>query len=150
MVANDCKCILVILIHVHIDTCKLIWVSVQNPEADKSVILLCAYRLPSGSGNPYLALAATLGAGIEGIKSKIQPPQEGAREDSEPLPKSLSDALAVLGENQTFRTALGEEFVENYIQCRSKCGVEKYGDHNLKEAIDTEIDKERSGHFEYM
>jgi len=56
-------------------------------------------RFPSGSANPYLILAATVAAGISGIKNKMECPPP--RQDNEkPVVKSLEQALAALEKDE--------------------------------------------------
>jgi glutamine synthetase len=72
-----------------------------NPKAKR-----IEYRAPDASGNPYLAFAAQLMAGLDGIKNKIEPhepvdkdlyelPPEEAKNIPQ-LPGSLGDALNAL------------------------------------------------------
>jgi len=53
-------------------------------------------RLPSGSANPYIVLAATVAAGLAGITNIYSPPESGA---VVLLPKNLSEALDALEED---------------------------------------------------
>jgi glutamine synthetase len=81
--------------------CIRIPITGANPKAKR-----IEYRVPDPSSNPYLAFAAMLMAGIDGIRNKIEPaapidkdlyelpPDEHA--DIEQVPASLSEALAAL------------------------------------------------------
>ncbi|HEY9894639.1 MAG TPA: type I glutamate--ammonia ligase [Candidatus Sericytochromatia bacterium] len=86
------------------------------------------FRCPDASCNPYLAFAAMLCAGIDGIKNEIDPgdsldvdiyeltPEELAKVPS--TPGSLMDALKNLETDHEFLTAGGvftEDFIENWI-----------------------------------
>ncbi|MBD2036816.1 type I glutamate--ammonia ligase [Phormidium sp. FACHB-592] len=86
------------------------------------------FRCPDASCNPYLAFAAMLCAGIDGIKNEIDPgdsldvdiyeltPEELAKVPS--TPGSLMDALKNLETDHDFLTAGGvftEDFIENWI-----------------------------------
>ncbi len=51
------------------------------------------FRCPDSSGNPYLAFAATMLAGLEGIKNKIEPP-EPIDKDLYELPPEEAGAVA--------------------------------------------------------
>ena len=88
----------------------------------------CEFRCPDPSANPYLAFAAMLMAGIDGIKNKIDPgdpvdkniydlpPEELAEFPS--VPGSLDQALDALEADHTFLTegdVFSADFVENYI-----------------------------------
>lgn len=66
-------------------------------------------RLPGGDANPYLLLAATLGAGLAGLQAQ-QEPLPGTP-DSARLPTSLPEALAALEASAVLREVLGEPLV---------------------------------------
>ncbi|ASJ08295.1 glutamine synthetase [Thermococcus siculi] len=77
------------------------------------------YRCPDPSANPYLAFAAILMAGLDGIKKKIEPEayvetnvydmgeQERERFGIETLPGSLGEALKAMRRDSVIREALG-------------------------------------------
>jgi glutamine synthetase len=74
-------------------------------------------RAGSGLSNPYLTAAATIAAGLLGIKQQrqLQPPVDGPSEDNPTLPKlpqTLESALAGLAADKDMKTLLGEEFVQ--------------------------------------
>jgi glutamine synthetase len=56
-------------------------------------------RLPDGTSNPYLALAAVLAAGIDGVERKLDP-QSSRRSDR--LPRSFEAALDALESDRGF------------------------------------------------
>ncbi|MFC2028508.1 type I glutamate--ammonia ligase [Chloroflexota bacterium] len=77
-------------------------------------------RFPDPSSNPYLAFAAILGAGLDGIEKKLTPPKplnnvnvynltEEDREsmDIPSLPGSLGEALIELEKDETIKNVLG-------------------------------------------
>ncbi|MBC7971130.1 MAG: type I glutamate--ammonia ligase [Verrucomicrobia bacterium] len=95
----------------------------SNPKAKR-----LEFRCPDASCNPYLAFAAMLCAGIDGIKNQIDPgasldvdiyeltPEELAKVPS--TPGSLMDALKNLETDHEFLTVGGvftEDFIENWI-----------------------------------
>ncbi|HXN07527.1 MAG TPA: glutamine synthetase, partial [Nitrospiria bacterium] len=85
---------------------------------DQSLRIEC--RIPGADVNPYLAYAAALASGLDGIKKKIEPPPifEGdiyAAESLPRVPKTLRDAIALFGESRFAKEALGEEVVEHYL-----------------------------------
>ncbi|WP_414564590.1 MULTISPECIES: type I glutamate--ammonia ligase [unclassified Anabaena] len=95
----------------------------DNPKAKR-----LEFRCPDATSNPYLAFAAMLCAGIDGIKNKIHPgepldkniyelsPEELAKVPS--TPGSLDLALEALENDHTFLTETGvfsEDFIENWI-----------------------------------
>jgi glutamine synthetase len=86
------------------------------------------FRCPDPSCNPYLAFAAMLMAGIDGIKNRIDPgdPVDKNIYDLPPeelagiptVPGSLGEALAALEADHEFLTegdVFTQDFVENYI-----------------------------------
>lgn len=89
-------------------------------------------RCPDPSCNPYLALAAILTAGLDGIKNKIQPPapinkniynmQEAERleERLQSLPLSLKEAINELKASELAREILGNHIFDKYIEAKNK------------------------------
>ena len=72
-------------------------------------------RAASGLSNPYLSAAATLAAGLLGIKENLtlQPMTDGPSEDAaelKPFPKTLDTALDALAADSAMKDLLGEEF----------------------------------------
>ncbi|HHP7244231.1 MAG TPA: glutamine synthetase family protein [Elainellaceae cyanobacterium] len=72
-------------------------------------------RAASGLSNPYLTAAATLAAGLLGIKNQsvLQPMVEGPSEDDPDLPKlpaTLDDALDALGADTEMQEQVGSDF----------------------------------------
>lgn len=95
----------------------------DNPKAKR-----LEFRCPDATSNPYLAFAAMLCAGIDGIKNKIHPgepldkniyelsPEELAKIPS--TPGSLELALEALENDHAFLTDTGvfsEDFIQNWI-----------------------------------
>ncbi len=95
----------------------------NNPKAKR-----LEFRCPDATSNPYLAFAAMLCAGIDGIKNQIDPgspldvdiydlsPEELAKVPS--TPGSLEDALSNLEKDHDFLTVGGvftEDFIANWI-----------------------------------
>ena len=89
-------------------------------------------RTPDPSCNPYLALAAILLAGLDGIQNKIQPPpptnknifrmtkEERAREGIGSLPTDLEEALNEMEKSALVRELLGEHIFTKYIEAKRK------------------------------
>jgi glutamine synthetase len=72
-------------------------------------------RAASGLSNPYLSAAATLAAGLLGIKAQrqLQPMVDGPSEDDpslSPFPKTLDAALDALAADTAMQEMLGTEF----------------------------------------
>jgi glutamine synthetase len=78
-------------------------------------------RIPGADANPYLAFAATIAAGLHGIKRKLKPPRrydKNAYEDPAlpEVPKTLREALAELERSAAARDAFGPKVVEHCLQ----------------------------------
>ncbi|MGY2182840.1 glutamine synthetase family protein [Pseudomonas agarici] len=75
-------------------------------------------RLPGADANPYLAIAASLAAGLHGIEQQLEPTAaiQGQFEvpDSLALPCTLHAALERLKHSQLAKDLFGEEFIEGY------------------------------------
>jgi glutamine synthetase len=83
------------------------------------------FRVGSADANPYIALAAALGAGLYGIEHELEPTQmvTGSAYDQEQpaelaLPRSLESAAAALRASTAAREYFGAEFVEHYAASR--------------------------------
>ncbi|SEL66004.1 type I glutamate--ammonia ligase [Paenibacillus sp. OK003] len=93
------------------------------------------FRTPDSTANPYLAFAAMLMAGLDGIKRKINPTELGYgpldkniydlsdadKENIRSVPASLEEALDALAADNEFLTEGGvftQEFIENYINLK--------------------------------
>jgi len=83
------------------------------------------FRLGSADANPYIALAAALGAGLYGIAHELEPTEMvtgNAYEQDQPeqlsLPGDLATAAATLRGSAAAREFFGTEFVEHYAASR--------------------------------
>jgi glutamine synthetase len=76
-------------------------------------------RIPGGDANPYLAFAALLAAGLNGVEQGLElpPPLEGNayESDAERFPHSLRDAIAALEGGTMARAAFGDDVVDHYL-----------------------------------
>jgi glutamine synthetase len=80
-------------------------------------------RVGDGAANPYLAIAATLAAGADGIRRELAPPPplsgDAYRADAEvagePLPASLEAALDALQGDAVLTDALGAPIVDTFL-----------------------------------
>jgi glutamine synthetase len=81
-------------------------------------------RVSGSDINPYLALAASIGAGLWGIAQELKledAPVEGSAymvEKAVRLPRTLQEATRRLSESKLAREILGEEFVDHYVRTR--------------------------------
>ncbi|CAI8761983.1 glutamine synthetase [Pseudomonas sp. IT-P253] len=80
-------------------------------------------RLPGADANPYLAIAASLAAGLHGIQNELEPsdPIQGEIEvpDNLSLPCTLHAALERLKRSQLAKELFGKEFIEGYIASKA-------------------------------
>jgi glutamine synthetase len=77
-------------------------------------------RIPGADINPYLAYAAALASGLDGIRNQIEPPPifEGnvyAAAELPKVPMTLRDAIAELEQSPFVREAFGEDVTEHYL-----------------------------------
>lgn len=80
-------------------------------------------RLPGADANPYLAIAASLAAGLHGIENELEPTAaiQGEFEvpDNLSLPCTLHAALERLKRSQLAWELFGNEFIEGYIASKT-------------------------------
>jgi glutamine synthetase len=112
--------------------CIRIPITGSNPKAKR-----IEFRCPDPSSNPYLAFAAMLMAGLDGILNKIEPPApvdkdlyelEGAEAAAIPqVPGSLGEVLDSLEADHEFLTKGGvfaEDLIETWIEFKRKNEVD--------------------------
>ena len=81
-------------------------------------------RVIGSDANPYLAMAASLGAGLYGIKNKLKLKQpatagNGYKEFSYGiLPANLDEATRMMKKSSVAKEIFGEKFVEHFTQTR--------------------------------
>jgi len=79
------------------------------------------FRQTAADMNPYIAMAACLGAGLHGIEQEIEPPDAvkgDATDVGPPLPKTLGAATEALANSETAKAIFGEPFVNHYVHTR--------------------------------
>lgn len=77
-------------------------------------------RAPGADANAYLAFAATLAAGLDGIEKETEPPAmfEGdvyAARELPHVPHSLLESIAALDGSEWARSVFGSDVVEHYL-----------------------------------
>lgn len=76
-------------------------------------------KLASAMANPYIVLAATIAAGLDGIKHNLSAEQSlnraSVQQKQFAIPVKLEDALVALEEDSVICAALGEPFVQYFI-----------------------------------
>jgi len=98
-------------------------------------------RLVSGAVNPYLGLAAFIGAGLDGIRRNLDPGEptiaknmytmsleEMRRQGTTLIPQSLPEALAAFEDDRVIQDALGAELAAEFVKVKRQEWV-KY--HNV-------------------
>ncbi|HHV21259.1 MAG TPA: type I glutamate--ammonia ligase [Propionibacterium sp.] len=100
--------------------CIRIPITGSNPKAKR-----VEFRCPDPSSNPYLAFAAIMLAGLDGIQNRIEPPEPIDKdlyelppdeyEDIATVPPTLDKVLDELEENHEFLLA-GDVFTEDLIE----------------------------------
>ncbi len=85
------------------------------------------YRAADGAANPYLVMGALVWAGLQGLRDgrRLREPTTRDPDELEPaerkaqalvrLPRTLSDALLLLAQNETMGQAMGAEFRAAYL-----------------------------------
>ncbi|KPK33965.1 MAG: glutamine synthetase [Betaproteobacteria bacterium SG8_40] len=93
-------------------------------------------RLPDGSANPYLATAAILAAGMDGVERKLDPgkpinenlyewsPQKLKKAGVDLLPQNLVEALDEFEKDKVLRAALGEDVSQEFLKLKRMEWVE--------------------------
>ncbi|WRN52317.1 hypothetical protein UM764_09785 [Staphylococcus aureus] len=97
----------------------------------KRIINCIEVRSVDPAANPYMALAAILEAGLDGIKNKLKVPEpvnqniyEMNREEREAvgiqdLPSTLYTALKAMRENEVIKKASGNHIYNQFINSKS-------------------------------
>ncbi len=87
-------------------------------------------RHPDPSCNPYLALAAMLKSGLDGIRNKITPPpamdqniykmssEDLKTNNIDELPSSLNEAISEMLKDEIITGTLGKHVVDNYVKAK--------------------------------
>jgi glutamine synthetase len=98
--------------------------------AKRGMSTRCEVRVPDPSCNPYLALAAMLAAGLDGVRNKIDPgdpvnknifamsERQKRRLKIRQLPANLSEALDYLEKDDVVGGALGSHILDNYLRAK--------------------------------
>ena len=89
-------------------------------------------RMPDPSANPYLALAVQLAAGLDGIRTKINPPDPVDRNIWElsvrdrrkykiaELPRDLGEAVDLLKRSAFMKQVLGDHVYQNFLAAKEQ------------------------------
>jgi glutamine synthetase len=89
-------------------------------------------RMPDPASNPYLALAVQLAAGMDGIRSKLTPPdpvdkniwtlsvRERRKYRIQELPRDLGEAIELLKKSKLVKQALGEHIFAHFVAAKEQ------------------------------
>jgi glutamine synthetase len=89
-------------------------------------------RMPDPSANPYLALAIQLGAGLDGVRRKAEPPEpidkniwklsvrERRRYKIQELPRDLGEAITLVKRSAFVRETLGEHVFRYFVAAKER------------------------------
>jgi glutamine synthetase len=77
-------------------------------------------RIPGADVNPYLAFAAAIASGMDGIVQKTEPPPPFigdvyAAAELPQVPSSLAEAVSLLESSSFARRAFGDEVIDHYV-----------------------------------
>lgn len=90
------------------------------------------HRVTDTSANPYLSLAATLAAGLDGIENETDPGEPTLKnayhEAYDRLPRTLPEALNHLERDEVLVEALGADLVEEFVKLKTD-EFDRYQDH---------------------
>jgi glutamine synthetase len=112
-----------------INRSALIRVPQVQPDRPESTRL--ELRCPDPSCNPYLAFAAMLRAGLDGIERELEPPpianedlyhlddQRRREQGLDILPGSLGEALEGLRRSELVRETLGDHIFERFLEAKT-------------------------------
>lgn len=87
-------------------------------------------RVGDSGMNPYLAQAAMIAAGLDGINRRLDPgapqninfyalsPKEIAARGIDILPQSLIEAVVALERSDLFKSTLGEDFIDEFVNLK--------------------------------
>ena len=75
-------------------------------------------RFPDPAANPYLAIAACIAAGLDGVKNKLEPSTENEKY-SITEPTNLMEAIISLKEDKVIADILGDELVKIYSEVKT-------------------------------
>ena len=89
------------------------------------------FRSPDSAANPYLALAVSLAAGLDGIRRKLTPGKgsmknqyemaEGEKQKAgiNTLPRDMKEALEIFKQSTYMKELLGDHIFNKYVEAKS-------------------------------
>jgi glutamine synthetase len=121
---------------------------IRKPAARVPAASRIELRSPDPSCNPYLAFAAMIHAGLDGIERDLDCPDpvreniyefdEAKREEYgiTTLPSNLGEAVEAFEEDEVIKSAMGEHVSEKFVEAKSQ----EFGEY-IVEVSDWEIDR---------
>jgi len=115
-------------------------IRIPNFYPGKEMATRIELRVPDPSCNPYLAFAAMLACGLDGIKNKMAAPAEAGnnifemtaeekkKKGIKEVPGSLKDAINALKKDNVLKEALGEHAFNKFIEAKEDECKEKDAD----------------------
>ncbi|QMU57070.1 MAG: glutamine synthetase [Boseongicola sp.] len=101
------------------------------------------HRVAGGDINPYLMLAAVLGAAIMGIEDKVVPPQpikgNAYSRQLETLPSEWGEAIDLFEKSEVMSRILPKSLIKNYVMTKRQ-ELDAYSDLDDAERIDLYLD----------
>jgi len=102
-------------------------------------------RIPSGSANPYLVLAATVAAGIDGLQTGSTVDKDDVSQ-AQVLPTTLDAALDALQGDGVMVDALGDELVDWFVRVKREVEIAQLNNNDHLNAFEAE----RELYFKYL
>jgi glutamine synthetase len=105
-------------------------IRVPSARPGQEAAMRAELRCPDPSANPYLAFAAMLAAGLDGIERGLEAPEmvnediyhlgaaDRARHGIDTLPSTLGEALEALEDDDVIKGALGEDILEAFRRAK--------------------------------
>jgi glutamine synthetase len=104
-------------------------------------------RMACGSSNPYLVAAASLAAGLDGIRRKIEPPEPISTnayklDNLEKIPGTLEEALEALQADEALLELLTREGIRTFVVdkryeiAKAKAAIPDYGSPEFQARVD--------------
>jgi len=98
-------------------TCALRLIDLGSPKGQR-----VEYRQTAADMNPFIAMAACLGAGLHGVEKGLALPPESrgdaGSDGPSRIPRTLREATDLLAQSKIARTLFGSEFVDHYVRTR--------------------------------
>ena len=86
-------------------------------------------RVPGADVNPYLVYAAMLASGLDGVRNKIEPPEDGLTGNAYteaggiPTPRNLDEATELFARSEIVAATLGSEVQAHYANFGRQTGA---------------------------